>query len=434
MRLHPRRLVDRLLSRLKHRPVVVLTGARQTGKTTLVRDLLPRLGGPEAVYFTLDDPDERLRLAADPVRRLDHGQRLVILDEIQKQPALLDAVKLLADQGRGRRFLLLGSSQILLLQQVRETLAGRASLLELWPLALVERVEGDRGPASGLDAVWQEGEGGIRRLAEAVPPVEEARLWRARAEEHLLWGGYPALERLPEPERAPWLRDFRRTYLERDLTDLGRVADLDQFALAQNLLAARTGQLLSLSEVARELGVAVNTLRRYLRFLEISYQAFLLRPSLPTAAARLVKSPKLYWTDPGLARLLSDRLGMTDGPLFETAVLDELLRWSSWRDDPPGLHFFRTRSGREVDFVIHGRQGLLLLEAKKGERAHPADARALTEVLPGLRPSGLGPDAWRLGILVTGGREIRPLAEGVWEVPFWRLFGPAGEDATARSG
>ncbi len=424
-------MVHRLLSRLKHRPVVVLTGARQTGKTTLVRDLLPRLGGPEAVYFTLDDPDERLRLAADPVRRLDHGERLVVLDEIQKQPALLDAVKLLADQGRGRRFLLLGSSQILLLQQVRETLAGRASLLELWPLALVERVEGDRVPGTGLDVIWREGEDGVRRLDETSPAVEEARLWRARAEEHLLWGGYPALERLPEQERAPWLRDFRRTYLERDLVDLGRVADLDQFALAQNLLAARTGQLLSLSEVARELGVAVNTLRRYLRFLEISYQAFLLRPSLPTGAARWVKTPKLYWTDPGLARLLSDRMGMgtVDGPLFETAVLDELLRWSSWHDEPPGLHFFRTRSGREVDFVIHGRQGLLLIEAKKGERAHPADARALTEVLPGLRPPGLGADAWRLGIVVTGGREIRQLAGGVWEVPFWRLFGPAREEA-----
>lgn len=425
MRLHPRRLLTRLLSRLEHRPVVVLTGARQTGKTTLVRDLLPRMGGPSAIYFTLDDPDERLRLAADPVRRLDHGNQLVVLDEIQKQPELLDVVKLLADRGQGRRFLLLGSSQILLLQQVRETLAGRASLLELWPLALVERVEGDQAPLCGLDIIWREGERGLRSLSDAPPSAEEARLWRARTEDHLLWGGYPALERLPEQERAAWLRDFRRTYLERDLADLGRVADLDQFALAQNLLAARTAQLLSFSEVSRELGVAVNTLRRYLRFLEISYQAFLLRPSLPTASARLVKSPKLYWTDPGLARLLSGRMGVVDGPLYETAVLDELLRWSSWQDEPPDLHFYRTRAGREVDFVLHARHGLLLLEAKKSEKVQRVDARSVSEVLSSIRLSGLGPDAWRLGIVVTGGREIRPLAAGVWEVPFWRLFGPA---------
>src|SRR5439155_12889334 len=146
-------------------------------------------------------------------------------------------------------------------------------------------------------------EAALRRMADEPPPADQARLWRGRAEEHFLWGGYPALEPLPPDERRIWLRDFRRTYLERDLADLGRVADLDQFALAQNLLAARTGQLLSYSEVARELGVAVNTVKRYVRFLEISYQVVLLRPLLPTTTARLVKSPKLYWTDPGLARI-----------------------------------------------------------------------------------------------------------------------------------
>jgi len=141
MPLHPRGVLPLLQARVARRAVTVLTGARQTGKTTLVRDLLPRSDALETVYFSLDDPDERLRLAADPVRRLDHGRRVVILDEIQKQPALLDAVKLLADRRAGHRFLLLGSSQILLIEKVRETLAGRASLLELWPLALAERVD-----------------------------------------------------------------------------------------------------------------------------------------------------------------------------------------------------------------------------------------------------------------------------------------------------
>lgn len=265
--LHPPRLTRRVLERLQHRPVVVLTGSRQSGKITLVRQLLPAAGGPDAVYSTLDDPDERLRLAADPVRRLDRGRHLVVLDEIQKQPDLLDAVKLLADQGR--RFLLLGSSQILLPRQVRETLAGRASLLELWPLGLSERVEeAAETPPCTLDTIWQEGEAALLRL-EASP------------------------------------------------------------ALAQNLLAARTAQLFNASEVGRELGVAVNTVRRYLRFLEIPYQAHLLRAAAPTATARLVKSPKLYWTDPALAALLAGKPGIVDGPLYETAVLDELLRWSS---------------------------------------------------------------------------------------------------------
>jgi predicted AAA+ superfamily ATPase len=403
----------------------VLTGARQTGKTTLVRDLLPAPDEARPVYFSLDDPDERLRLAADPVRRLDHRGRVVILDEMQKQPALLDAVKLLADRGREHRFLLLGSSQILLLRQVRETLAGRATLLELWPLALVERVDGLGVPESGLDRIWRQGEPALRRMAHEAQPADRARLWRARAEDHLRWGGYPALEALPEDERLIWLRDFRKTYLERDLADLGRVADLDQFALAQNLLAARTAQLLSYSEVSRDLGVAVNTVKRYLRFLEISYQVFLLRPLLPTVTARLVKSPKLYWTDPGLARLLSERMSLDEGAPFETTVLDELLRWSSWQPDPPGLHFYRTSGGREVDFILHNAQRLLAIEAKASRAAHRTDAGALLDFLKSVPVPSLARKAKRLGLVVTRGREVEQLADHVWAIPDWRLFGPA---------
>jgi predicted AAA+ superfamily ATPase len=417
-------LLGILRSRLSTRPITVLTGARQTGKTTLVRDLLPGGGDPPRLYFSLDDPDERLRLAADPVRRLDHPGRVVVLDEIQKQPGLLDAVKLLADRAEGRRFLLLGSAQILLLRQIRETLAGRAALLELWPLGLVERIEGTEAPLSSLDRIWEEGETAVRRMAEAPPSADDARLWRARAEDHFLWGGYPALEPMAPRDRRAWLRDFRRTYLERDLADLGRVADLDQFALAQNLLAARTAQLLSHSEVARELGVAVNTVKRYIRFLEISYQVFLLRPLQSTLTARLVKSPKLYWTDPALARLLAERAGAADGTMFETSVLDELLRWSSWQPEPPFLHFFRTHAGREVDFVLHTADRLLAIEVKAGQRSHRTDARPLLEVLRTLAAGGSARNAWTLGLVVTRGREVEPLAPGVWAVPDWRLFGP----------
>lgn len=425
MGLHPRALLPLLRARLARWPITVLTGARQSGKTTLVRDLLPAAADSPAVYFSLDDPDERLRLAADPVRRLDHGSRLVILDEVQKQPGLLDAVKFLADRKKGHRFLLLGSSQILLLKQVRETLAGRATLLELWPLALTERVEGKAVPASGLDRIWSKGEAELHRMAKEAPSAETVRLWRQHAEEQLRWGGYPALEPHGDDDRWVWLRDFRRTYLERDLADLGQVADLDQFALAQNLLAARTGQLLSYSEVARELGVAVNTIKRYLRFLEISYQVYLLRPLLPTVSARLVKSPKIYWTDTGLARLLSERRSLDDGPMFETFVLDELLRWLSWQSDPPHLHFYRTHGGREVDFSLYNSQRLLAIEAKASRQAHPSDSRPLVDLLGNTRIPGLARDATRLGLVVTRGRELQALAPHVWAIPDCRLFGPA---------
>lgn len=428
MELHPRRLLPILQARLARWPVTVLTGARQTGKTTLVRELLPAVETTAPAYLSLDDPDERLRLAQDPVRRLDYGSRLVILDEVQKQPALLDAVKFLADRKRGHRFLLLGSSQIRLLRQVRETLAGRATLLDLWPLGLVERVTGPEAPPCGLDRIWQEGEAALHHMATTGVPTEHIRAWRTHAEESLRWGGYPALAPLPEAERSVWFRDFRKTYLERDLADLGRVADLDQFALAQNLLAARTGQLLSYSEVSRDLGVVVNTVKRYLRFLEISYQVILLRPWGPSIGTRLIKSPKIYWTDPGLARLLAERPSLDDGPFFETYLCDELVRWMSWQAEPPALQFYRTAAGREVDFVLHAGRGLVAIEAKASQRAHATDARALTELVATRHSPGLHPNAWRIGLVVTRGREIEPLAPHVWAIPDWRLFGPSPDE------
>jgi len=422
---HPRALLPLLRSRIDRWPIAVLTGARQSGKTTLVRDLLPRHGVREIAYTSLDDPDERLRLAVEPVRLLDRPDALVVLDEVQKQPGLLDAVKLLADRKAGHKFLLLGSSQILLLRQIRETLAGRATLLDLWPLALAERVDARAVPPSGLDRIWHDGGTALSRLGVAARQVEDERRWRHVRDEHLMWGGYPGLEPLAPEDRAVWLRDFRRTYLERDLGDLGQVADLDQFALAQNLLAARTGQLLSYSEVARELGVAVNTVKRYVRFLEISYQVFLLRPLLPTTTARLVKSPKLYWTDPGLARILSERMSVDDGSLYETFVLCELLRWVSWQPDAPQIHFYRTHAGLEIDFVVHTPRLVLAIEARAGRRAGPADARSLAAALPDLRIPGLRANAARLGIVVSRAAQVTEVGPNLWSIPDWILFGPA---------
>ncbi len=421
---HPRALLPLLQHRIERWPVTVLTGSRQSGKTTLVCDLLPHSGAREIAYISLDDPDERLRLAAAPVRLLDRPGALVVLDEIQKQPGLLDAVKLLADRKAGHKFLLLGSSQILLLRQIRETLAGRATLLDLWPLALVERVDHRDAPPSGLDHLWRHGASALSELA-VRHTAEAERRWRHARDEHLLWGGYPGLELLEAEDRMVWLRDFRRTYLERDLGDLGQVADLDQFALAQNLLAARTGRLLSYSEIARELGVAVNTVKRYVRFLEISYQVVLLRPLLPTTTARLVKSPKLYWTDPGLARALSERMGADDGAIYETFVLCELLRWASWQAEAPRIHFYRTHAGLEIDFVLHSARKVLAIEARAGRRIGPTDARSLAAALHNIRIPGMRDDAVRLGIVVSRAARVAELGPGLWSVPDWILFGPA---------
>jgi hypothetical protein len=175
-----------------------------------------------------------------------------------------------------------------------------------------------------------------------------------------------------------------------------------------------TARLLSHSEIARELGVAVNTLDAPRGIPED------LVPGLPPAPSPAGPSPR----HPALARLLTEHADAPDGALFETAVLDELLRWSSWQPDPPALHFFRTHAGRKVDFVLHSPDRMVAIEVKSTQRTHRTDARPLTEVLGALAARGAARAASQLGLVITRGREAEPLALGVWAAPSWRLFGP----------
>ena len=411
----PRLLTALLLSRLKARPAVTLTGARQTGKTTLAKTLL---SGPATLrYLSLDHPEVRLDLARDPLKALHApAGTVVVLDEIQKMPSLLDAVKFLIDEKAGPKFLLLGSAQILLLKQVRETLAGRTSLLELWPLSLAERAgEAPCALEPRIRRIWAEG---IGALSAAAPSGESRRVLRAASDEALRWGGYPALLSIPDGAgRSDWLSDYRRTYLERDLLDLGRVADLDQFALAQKLLAVRTACLLSASEVSRDLGVAVSTVQRFLRYLEISYQVHLLRPFHANITKRLVRSPKFYWADVGMARFLAEREGLEDGAMYETHVLGELLKWRSSEPIPPDLFFYRTQAGLEVDFLVKGPRRALWIEAKAARRVGPPDASSIRRVMKEHRLPGA------IGLVVYRGEEAGELSEGIWAVPDSWLFG-----------
>ena len=411
-----------LIDRLQSRKATLLTGSRQTGKTTLVRDLLPQASKFNIVYHNLDDPDERLRIAENPVARLDSPDSLVVIDEIQKQPSLMDVVKLLADRPGSPRFLLLGSSQILLLKQVRETLAGLVNLLNLWPLSVGERVNAETTPHILMDRLMEDSETAIERQSASPPSVDVARALRESRDFVLRWGGYPPVETMEsDSARRTWLRDYRNTYLERDLADIGRVADLDQFARAQSVLAARTGQILSYSEVARDLGVAANTVHRYVRFLEISYQVYLLRPYSPNITKRLVKSPKLYWLDTGLARLLSGRSDTADGALYESFIAGELLKWLSWQEDPPNLGFYRTQAGAEVDFIIWDENSLIAMEVKASQHAHPGNASNLSTLLD--QTADMDKAKKRLGLVIYRGTEIRQLRQNIWAVPDWLLFG-----------
>ena len=396
------------------RRLVILTGARQTGKTTLAKVVYPDLH-----YVNLDAPENReaVRSIASASWARDMGA--AILDEAQKEPIVFEKVKYSYDDGALAFSVLLGSSQILLLKRIRETLAGRVSLFELWPLMMSEIAATGNVPSPPLvDRLFSEAS--LKDILGSIPGIlldredEAAR----RAEAYLLqWGGMPGLLPLNDDERRQWLKDYGYTYLERDLGDLARLDDLSPFRKFQRLTALRSGCLLNYSELARDAAVSVDTARRYLEYLRLSYQTLLLPPYRINLTSAVVKTPKVYWLDVGLLRSLSGMSGAVTGEIYETMVVGELMKWMKTAGRNGDLYFYRTRSGLEVDILLETSAGVVGMEIKNRRVIASKDVTALREVARGLG------DRWRGGLVIYGGDSIKPLADPeIWAVPSRRLF------------
>jgi predicted AAA+ superfamily ATPase len=395
--------------------IVLLTGARQTGKTTLARAVYPDLN-----YLSFDAPEQREAVRAVRADAWASTVGPAILDEAQKEPSVFDKVKFAFDAGQLTRTVVLGSSQILMLQRVRETLAGRAFVYELWPLMASEiarsAAEGPSPPL--LDSLL--GEPG--RADEILAALHSVRLGEGAAAssgaiDHLLrWGGMPALLPLPDPERQKWLQSYDATYLERDLSDLTRLSDLLPFRRLQSLCALRSGQLLSFSDLARDAGLSVSTCRRYLEYLRLSYQAFLLPPHAVNLTSAVIKTPKCYWLDLGLWRHLTRYQGAVTGQMFETLVVTEVYKWVKTTERPVDLSFYRTRSGLEVDLLVTTPHGVWGIEAKAAAQIGPVGWRGLREV-----GRALGA-AWRGGLVVYSGSAVQQLDHDLWAIPADRLL------------
>jgi len=399
------------------RRLVVLGGARQTGKTTLAQKAYPDLR-----YLNLDDLE--LREAARSIRTRSWATDVgpAIVDEAQKEPSVLEKIKYGYDAREIDFTIVLGSSRILLLKQVRETLAGRAFVFDLWPLMACElsTLGGDPEPPL-LDAMLRSGEP-LSRLLGDVPGVDlgDRDEARRRSVDHLLaWGGMPELLGLTDAERREWLRSYEITYLERDLGDLARLDDLGPFRRFQQLAALRTSGLLSYADLARDAGVSPATARRYLEYLRLSYQAILLPPFATNLTSALVKSPKLYWADVGLARQQSGFWGNVGGQLLETLVVGECTKWIQTAGLEARMSFYRTRSGMELDLMIEHDDRVLGIEVKSRDQVVSKDLRAMRAVADVLG------ERWQGGIVAYGGRRIEELDPGrsLWAIPVHRLIG-----------
>lgn len=416
--MHKYRFLRDRLPTADNRRLVVLTGARQTGKTTLTGKVYADLN-----YISLDAPENREMLKNVTSANWSRVVGRSVLDEAQKEPQVFEKVKYAFDNGDIQFTVLTGSSQIMLLKNIRETLAGRAFFYELWPLMQSELSRADRaGKASPplIHYLLEADDPG--RIFADLPPVrlDKDDIDSRNAENHVLtWGGMPALLPLNEADRWKWLKDYTYAYLERDLADLVRFNDLSAFWKFQRLAALRSAGLLNYSELGRDAGISVDTARRYLEYLRISYQAFLVQPFYKNLTSSLVKTPKLYWTDIGIWRVLSGFTGGLTGELYETMVVSEIMKWIRTAEVNVRPFFYRTRSGLELDLLIETGQGYLGLEIKSRSTVVVGDTRAMKAVA-----AALG-DQWLGGMVVYTGDEIGPIGRpNLWKIPSRRLFQP----------
>ena len=411
-------LASRLSVPAGPRRLAVLTGARQVGKTTLARALY----GEQLRYLNLDSPGERDRLRGVPAEGWGRAVGPAILDEVQKSPGLLDKVKWAYDEGHLAFSVLLGSSRILLLEQVRESLAGRVFLYELWPLCVSELAPHFGGSFAAeplLAGLVSDLEGFAGRLLPLQEGVVGSQAGAAQAAvQHVLeWGGLPALLQYPAEERRPWLDAYQATYLERDLADLAQLRDLEAFTHCHRRAALRVGRILSYSELARDAGLPVTTVRRYLRYLELSYQTIHLPAWAGNPSVRLIKAPKLIWIDAGVQRALSGEVGGLRGEQYENAIIAQILitLWSlGVRMD---ASYLRTVGGLEVDLLLERQEGLIGIELKARPRVEARDAAGLE------RARRVFGDRYRGGVVVYRGDRVVQLSQTVFAVPDWALLG-----------
>ncbi|MDB5967582.1 MAG: hypothetical protein JWQ90_32 [Hydrocarboniphaga sp.] len=403
---HPRWLEHRLADALADTPVVLINGARQTGKSTVVQAIAAARSGR---YLTLDDPTALAAATADPASFIAGAKDLLVIDEVQKAPGLFAAIKRSVDKDRRPgRFLLTGSADIFMLPGAAESLAGRMEVLTLHPLAQGEIGGATPGFIQSLFANQS-----ISFLPASGSGQGEGLAARIVA------GGFPeALTRKRADRRRAWFDAYVTTITQRDIRELSNISDLTALPRLLSLLAVRSGALANVAELARASGVPQATLHRYVALLEAS---FLYQP-LPAWHAnlgkRLIKAPKAYLLDSGLACALSgiDATSLGSAPhygaLLETYVLGELRRENSALPSPHKIYHYRSAGGVEVDIVIENAAGDCVgIEVKASSSLGERHFNGLKDLQAALGAR------FRCGVVLYGGEQTLRFGERLWAAP-----------------
>lgn len=404
--MYRRHLLPNLLDALSDTPVVLVNGARQTGKSTLVAALAAERG---MRYLTLDDQVVLAAARSDPAGFVAGLGGPVVIDEVQRAPGIFLELKAAVDRDRRPgRFLLTGSANVMLLPTVADSLAGRLEVLSLLPLSSAE-LAGEPG-FNRADWLF---DGALD--AFALPPCDRAAL-SAR----LLAGGFPeAQARTSPPRRAAWFENYLQAILQRDVRELANIEQLTELPDLLQLLAERSAGLLNFAEISRGLGLPQTTLKRYFALLETIFLIDRLPAWNRNPGKRLVKSPKVFVRDTGLLAHLRElsaegleRAPGLPGALVETFVLDELRKHLAFSTRGLRLSHYRTQGGHEVDFVLESRSGARLvgIEVKASATVDAGDFK-------GMRHLKESEPTFARGIVLYSGRELVPFAADLFAVP-----------------
>jgi len=406
-----RNITPIILDALSDSPVVLLNGARQTGKSTLAKWLAQ--GSHPARYLTFDDATVFAAARYDPAGFIAGIEGNVILDEVQRVPELFMAIKAEVDRNRvSGRFLLTGSANILLLPRLSESLAGRMEILTLWPFSQGE-VAGRQ--ENFVDAAFDDKPSSYKKDTEN----------RARLVKRIFTGGYPEILKRPAfTRRKAWFGSYITTILQRDVRDLANIEGLTEMPRLLSLLATRAASLLNFSELSRSCGIPQSTLKRYMTLLKTTFMITLLPAWSGNLGKRLVKAPKCFLNDTGLTthllgidegRISDETLLM--GPLLENFVVLELLKQSTWSNVQPNLFHFRTQTGNEVDIIMEDSGGRIVgIEIKAAKSLGSKDFRSLQ-----MLQDTLG-KRFRRGIVLYTGIEGVSFGKNLFALPIQSLW------------
>jgi len=334
---------------------------------------------PDYEYISIEDPVLRatyLNLSAGQWAAL---YPKALLDEVQKEPTLIESIKAAYDQFDQPHYVLLGSSQLLLMEKVRESLAGRCSIVEVYPLTLPElQTKSWDDPVS--DSPFQKL---LKDEQSDYSPsflLDKSRSKKLEAYSHYLkYGGFPIISEddSSEDEKFDWLHNYVSTYLERYIRDLASFRDLEPFVKLQQYLALNTANLVNASSIAKELGINIKTVQRYIKYFEISYQAIVLPSWSKNQNKRLVKSSKVHYADQGIVQAVLHKRGGMTGNEYESAIIAEMYKQTKNVQSPAGFSFLRTHDGKEVDLLLEFADYYYAFEIKMANKVDKVDARHL---------------------------------------------------------